>query len=272
MVTEKCFQADGVALNFAEGPPGGAPLVLLHGITGWWQDFLSIMPLLAFRYHLYALDFRGHGRSGRVPCRYRLEDYSRDTIAFLRQQVGEPAVLLGHSLGGMVAVQVAAQAPDTVRALVLEDPPLFAVRGERLRARAYYPMFIACRDLAQTEFSLEAWLPELARLWPEGNLVELRAWAKSLSRMDAEVLSHYVDGRLSENYYIDELLAQVGCPVLLLRGDPGIDGIITDEDARRATTLLKQCVLVSVPGVGHLIHAPQPEFFRRTVTDFLESL
>jgi pimeloyl-ACP methyl ester carboxylesterase len=85
MLTEKIFDTGVVALNYVEGPPSGLPLVLLHGVTLRWQDFLNVMPTLAFRYHSYALDFRGHGCSGHVADAYRIVDYTQDVIHFLRQ-------------------------------------------------------------------------------------------------------------------------------------------------------------------------------------------
>src|SRR3712207_1787845 len=174
MFTDKMFDTGIVSLNVAEGPAAGPPLVLLHGISACWQTFLSIMPPLAFRYQLYGVELRGHGRSGRVPGAYHLEHYAQDTLALLRQQIAAPAVLLGHSLGGLVAIQVAAAAADAVRALVLEDPPLYGHRGARLRARTNYRRFMAWRDLAQTDYAMEVWVAELAKLEPESDAAALR--------------------------------------------------------------------------------------------------
>ena len=82
------------------------------------------MPDLAAEWHIYAPEFRGHGRSGWVTGSYRLQDYTDDTIAFLRGRVCEPAYLFGHSLGGIVALMVAAQYPEGIRAVVVGDSPL----------------------------------------------------------------------------------------------------------------------------------------------------
>jgi pimeloyl-ACP methyl ester carboxylesterase len=83
-IQEHAFDTGTVTINYAKGPPSGPPLVLLHGGSGRWQNYEGIIPDLAARFHLYAPDFRGHGKSGRVPGRYQLEDYANDTIAFLR--------------------------------------------------------------------------------------------------------------------------------------------------------------------------------------------
>jgi pimeloyl-ACP methyl ester carboxylesterase len=62
-------------------------------------------------WRVYELDHRGHGRGG-----YRIVDFAADTIEFLRRRIERPAVLVGHSLGAMIAIAVAAEAPDLVRA------------------------------------------------------------------------------------------------------------------------------------------------------------
>ena len=141
---EHTFDAGPVAINYvAEGREDGRPLVFLHGVSGRWQTWLPVMTAFAAGWRLYALDFRGHGRSGRAPGAYRAVDYAADVVAFLRRRVEQPAVLVGHSLGAIVAVAVAADAPEAVRAVVLETPPLgvfdeqdFTVRPERPGFRA----------------------------------------------------------------------------------------------------------------------------------------
>jgi pimeloyl-ACP methyl ester carboxylesterase len=111
---EQTIQAGAITLNYAEVSGPGKPLVLLHGGSARWQSFEVLLPDLAASWHIYAPDFRGHGKSAWVSGSYRLQDYANDTIAFLRQRVKEPAYLFGHSLGGMVALLVAAQYPDGV--------------------------------------------------------------------------------------------------------------------------------------------------------------
>ena len=108
MLKEQTFDAGEVTINYAEGPASGPPLVLLHGGGDRWQDFLPIMPSLVMRWHLFALDLRGHGRSGRVPGKYRPEHHVTDVVAFLEGRFTERVVLFGHSLGGGVALLVAA--------------------------------------------------------------------------------------------------------------------------------------------------------------------
>jgi pimeloyl-ACP methyl ester carboxylesterase len=118
-IKEHTFDTDPVILNYAKTSSPGTPLVLLHGGNARWQSFESIIPDLTLTWHVYARDFRGQGRSGWVPGSYRLQDYTDDTIAFLRHHIHQPAYLFGHSLGGIVALMVAAQYPEGVRAVIV---------------------------------------------------------------------------------------------------------------------------------------------------------
>src|SRR5437762_2833035 len=98
MLVERTFDAGGVSINYAEEPGAGPPLVMLHGVTSRWQNFLNVMPMFTQRWHVVAADLRGHGRSGRVPGHYGLMEYAADVIALLRGLDAGPAVLVGHSL------------------------------------------------------------------------------------------------------------------------------------------------------------------------------
>jgi pimeloyl-ACP methyl ester carboxylesterase len=199
MLREQTFDAGAVTLNYVEGPAGGAPLVLLHGVTGRWQAWLPVMADFALRWHVYAVDLRGHGRSGHVPGAYRVTDYAGDIIALLRQHIGEPAVVVGHSLGAIVAIAVAADAPEAVRAIVLEDPPLAAFRHQS-RERPELPRFRVQRDLARSTATVDELAAELAGAMPSLDAAALRARATAVRQMDPDVLTMILEDRAKEGY------------------------------------------------------------------------
>jgi pimeloyl-ACP methyl ester carboxylesterase len=124
MLKEQTFDTGTVTINCAEGPPSGSSLVLIHGGGDRWQGFLPILPALTMRWHVFAVDLRGHGKSGRVPGQYRPEHYVADVAAFLERRFAGPVSLFGHSLGGWIALLVAARLAERVGALILGDPPL----------------------------------------------------------------------------------------------------------------------------------------------------
>ena len=102
------------------GEPGSPPLVCLHGVTNHGRHFRPLAERLADRFHVLALDQRGHGDSTWEPP-WHLEQYVEDALAAAPD---ERCTWLGHSFGGRVAYEVAAAAPERVERLVLLDPAI----------------------------------------------------------------------------------------------------------------------------------------------------
>lgn len=293
MLKEKSFDTGAVEINYAEGPPSGPPLVLLHGFTGRWQGFLPIISALSMRWHINALDFRGHGKSGRIPGQYRPEDYLADIMAFVQQQLTEPAILFGHSAGGMVALMLAAQLPKKVRAIIngemtLSIERIVALESDKVRIN----FWAALRDLAGSGRSVAEMVSALADIpvsvpeqdkpvrygdLPSVNDASLREWARTLSQLDPGVLEFHAEGRVQEffeNINMDEIIGRISCPVLLLQGNPSLGGLMTDRDVEHALSVLPDASHVLIEHAGHDLGLGTWEVapLLRAVTDFLESL
>jgi pimeloyl-ACP methyl ester carboxylesterase len=283
MLSEKSFPAAELRLNYVTGPPSGPPLVFLHGVTRRWQDFLTFLPSFAWRWQVHGLDFRGHGRSERCPGRYLVVDYVRDAVSFLDSELTQPAVLYGHSLGALVAIAAAAQRPEKVRAVVLEDPPA-PVLVREIRRTPFHALFTGFRHLLSQEHDVLALSRNLAELTLPANgggnvrlgqirdATSLRFTARSLLHMDPEVLSPLIEGRWLEGYPVEQSCRGVRCPVLLLRADETFGGMLPPRDAEQLAAWMSDCTVIHAPGVGHLLHWLQPETTTRHVTGFLEAL
>ncbi len=269
-VHECSFDIGTVLLNYAEVSSPGAPLVLLHGGSARWQSFDTILADLAANWHIYAPDFRGHGKSGWAPGSYRLQDYADDTIAFLRQCLKEPAYLFGHSLGGMVALLVAAQYQDGVRAVAVGDAPL---SGKTWRA-----------VLDQSRDRLAAWRALSGGQKPLGELIEalkdspveapggsgpvsmrqvmgedapVFEWlALNIAQNDPDMLASLLDRFevTAAGYEMDSVLLAIKCPVLLLQADPAAGGLMTDTEVEQALPLLARPNHVRLERVSHVFH------------------
>lgn len=272
MLEEKRFDTGTAAIHYVEGASSGLPLVMLHGIGMRWQTFLSVLPALAFRYHTFALDLRGHGESARTPGHYQIEDYAADVIDFLCEQVRAPAVLIGLSLGGNIAIQIAASAPALVHALVLEEPAFYFASKDRFEKHMYYQPLSMLHEFLNTRPTCDALKSKVRTLLPHADQVSVGANAKSWSRADSEVFAQVVDHRTHEHFHLDTLLPQISCPVLLLEGSPEQGAQLADSDVELANALLGQCTHVRVQGAGHNIHHTQPTMYYQLVSQFLESL
>lgn len=272
MLAERTFDAGSATLNYADSQSDGPPLVLLHGLSYRWQSWLAVMPALSLRWHLYAPDLRGFGRSSRVPGAYRAVDYARDVVAFLREVVGQPAALVGHSLGAIVAIAVAAEAPDLVRALVLEEPPLGIFLDQSMRETRVFEPYRRMRDLAVERPSLDETVARLGKAMPDVDAVELRSRAISLLQRDPEALTFVLEDRAKEGLDLDRRLASVECPVLLVQGNEAMGGALDDARARWALSRLRRATHVYLPNAGHFIHHASPLDFARLVVDYLETI
>ncbi len=280
---EQDFKTPGPTLRVARGAPGGPPLVFLHGVMRRWQDFSPIFPSVAARWEVFALDFRGHGASERAVGRYRVVDYVEDAVALLRTQAGGPAVVYGHSLGAMVAAAAAAEAPDLVRAVVLEDPP-FETMGSRIRRTPFLGFVQGMRELIEkglTGLELVDALRELRFGAPGGPVMRLgdvrdasalRFAASCLARIDPAVLEPIIEGRWLEGYDVEGILGAIRCPAMVLQADGAVGGMLTDADAEMAERMLPDCLRIRFEKVGHLIHwADVPGLLRHLIA-LLESM
>lgn len=134
---EKRFNTGEIELNYVTGPASGPSLVLIPGQGADWKNYTKVLLLLSKNYHVYAIDVRGHGKSDWATGDYSFASIGRDMTAFLESVVGEPAFISGNSSGGLIALWLAANRPDLVKGIILEDPPLFSADWPRIREDSY---------------------------------------------------------------------------------------------------------------------------------------
>ena len=259
---EATFDTGKVVLNYAEGPEMGPPLVMLHGGAGRWQLYSGMLTELAERCHVYAPDLRGHGNSGWVSWGYTIRDYSEDISAFLRDVSG-PVVLMGHSLGGIIAVATAKACPDLVRALIVADAPLDAATWCQ-RLQEQHDKLAAWRALSggtRTVEEIERLLgdtPEgnstLREIFGEGSPV-IHELAERLHRHDPDMHGMLIEDyeNVAAGYEMETVLPAIHCPVLLVQADPSAGGALTDEEVQRALTLLANPTHVRFTGMDHML-------------------
>lgn len=283
-ITEHTFDTGEVSLNYAEGPAHGAPLVLLHGLGRRWQVFLPVIPALSMRWHIFAADLRGHGKSGRVARGYHGTEYAEDIARLIRERVPGPAVIFGHSLGGMLGMWIACHHPELVRALILGDNMIVA---RRLGNPMYKALFIGLRDLARRGGSLESIAEGIGnislpvpttdesveiRQLPGNDEAYLLSWARCVQQADADTYDMTLNGSALEDWDGETVLRGISCPTLLLQGSPELGGLMSDADVSLATRLLTHHTHVRFRNLGHALFIQQPEPVLRAVTNFLESL
>ena len=242
----------------------GEPLILLHGLFGSGDNWFGVAPKLAEQFHVFAPDLRNHGHS---PHHAEM-DYplmAADVEKFFAAQKIARAHVIGHSMGGKVAMQFALDFPAHMKKLVVVD------MAPRAYVRAHDQIFAAllALDLAvfQTRTEIEN---ALAPGIPSLNL--RRFLLKNLSRDDHGKFIWKMNLRgLAENYSrLGEVLSpQNGFakPALFIRG--GKSDYINVADELEIRRLFPAAEIQTIAAANHWVHADAPEEFVRLVLNFL---
>jgi esterase len=252
---------------YAESEGDGEPVVILHGLMGSCENWRSVRAALAGRYRVICLDLPNHGRSPQAP-RTDLGSMGDDVVDTLHALgVQGRAFVVGHSLGGKVAMQLASDRPERVRGLVVVD----------ISPRAIQPVHLfvlrACQQLdlaaAARRSDLDA---ALAQYVPQAETREFLL--KNVARDAAGAFAW----RVPLQYLIDNyravsdappLLAPYAGPALFVAGETSPFRLRNDEELVRGW--FPAARFVTVAGAGHLVHTDRPEAFLAEVRSFLEA-
>ncbi len=252
--------ANGIEIAYAEAGSGERPLVLVHGYTGFRQDFESQWQGLAELGWTLAPDLRGHGESSHAdPAGYTLDTLAADLIAFLDALGIGRCDLLGHSMGGMAVLRAALAAPERVASLVLMntsaspldfiDPDLMERASQLACAAGMDALFEAMRahesDDRRTAPSLRTeveWGAERFWRWRRARIVAMdpRAYLPFAAQMR---------GCAS----VEPRLGEIACPTTVLVGDRDAEFLAPSAALAASIPDARQVVL------AHAAHQPQHE-------------
>ena len=242
----------------------GEPLILLHGLFGSADNWFGVAPKLAEKFHVFALDLRNHGHS---PHNAEM-DYpliAADVEMFFTAQKIENAHVIGHSMGGKVAMQFALDFPSRVKKLVVVD------MAPRAYARTHDKIFAALLALDLNAFQTRQQIEDaLASEIPSLNL--RRFLLKNLGRDDHGKFFWRMNLRgVAENYSrLGEVLSpqnQFEKPTLFIRG--GQSDYINAADEAAIRKQFPTAKIQTIATANHWVHADAPEEFIRLVLDFL---
>ncbi|HLN77206.1 MAG TPA: alpha/beta fold hydrolase [Nocardioidaceae bacterium] len=251
-------------------PAGEAPLlVFLHGLTDSGSGWPSAERHWGSTYSILTLDQRGHGTSPRFTpeqlATHPGEVMVADAIGIL-EQLDAPPILIGHSLGGAVALTAAVRRPELVRALVLEDPaPLGPDDLQQDRSRgeefaAGVRQSLASRDDEDLLRIRREQHPD----WAED---ELLVSGVAEQQIDLDYLVH---GDFKPVTRWPELFAGLSVPTLVVSGDDMSEVCVTERMEERIGDIANPHVrVVRVAGAGHCIRREQPAAYYAAVDAFL---
>jgi pimeloyl-ACP methyl ester carboxylesterase len=271
---ELYFESAGMRLHGLEGPAAGPALLLLHGATSNCYTWMKVMTELSQRWHVYAFDLRGHGLSGRPADLegYNFKYHIADTVALLRDVVREPAVLVGHSYGAVIAALAGMPGAQWLRGVVLEDPPMHLRRENQESKLDYFKMVYQLRQTAQT---VDEVIPLLAVQFPHIPAAELRPFAQSLAWLDPNYLVAITCGNERETARgvdFEAHLRGIECPLLVMQADRAKGAALAPEDVEFIMANARHAQLATFPGSGHGIHDDQPAQFLKALDEFTAEL
>lgn len=238
------------------GNAAAPPLVCVHGYTGSADAFNGFARHFRDRFHIVALDVRGHGESAWSPSgAYTYRDQAGDLAAFADRLGLDKFILLGTSMGGIIAMTYAMQHGQRLRALVLNDigpdveqgsqrithmvgsrPDVFATLDDAMAYRREASPIVAARDVAdQRELAFG-----VLRQLPDGKW----GW-----KMDPAYIRQRVERGAPVRPDLWPALAKLACPTLVVWGNTS--DVLSEAQARRMVQTLPQGELLTIAGVGH---------------------
>lgn len=253
---------DGLKLAYRDYPGSAErpPLVCLHGLTRNSRDFEAFAERFAGRYRVIAPDFRGRGLSDRDPQpeRYNPKTYADDILQLLDELEIDRAVFVGTSLGGIVAMLIAATEPQRVAATILNDvgPELDLGGLDRIRNHTGRPVRFDDWDDAAS------YARDIGRGLPASNGPE--DWKRAAKRLFTEdgdgivldydmAIANVFDPPKEEGppaFDMWPLYRQLGqFPLLIVHGEAS--DLLSAETAAAMVAAVPGAALVTVPGVGH---------------------
>jgi len=245
------------------GKGSAPPVILIHGLGGSASSFAALaVPLLSVSRRVLVLDLPGHGRNRLAPGEEPATGPEQGAaVGAALATVSEPAVLVGNSLGGALALHVAAAAPDRVAAVVGLSPAGAPLAGEA-RSQLLHAFRGGIESARELPARLYARPPRLARLFERDVgrhflAPPVRALLKNLSAGDEPGIR-------------PEIFDKITQPVLILWGDA--DGILPHASVEFFRSHLRRGTVEVLPGCGHLPHVEQRAIVAARIARFLAEL
>jgi 3-oxoadipate enol-lactonase len=242
----------------------GSPILLIHGLGGTCDDWEYQTAELARSHRVISMDVRGHGRSAKPRGPYSVKQFAADAVSLVRELGAAPAHVVGFSMGGMIAFQMAVDSPDALRSLTIVNSgaamPLerFSQKA-RVRSRYAIVRMFGMRALAKVV---------AAPLFPRAEQAAMRKkFEDHLAANDAR--AYLASFRATSGWSVADRMGGIGCPVLVVASDHDY----TPVEWKRAYAAKMPNARVAVLRESH--HAgpiDQPDQFNRAVLEFLDSV
>ena len=241
----------------------GQPVILLHGWLGSWGYWLKTMETLKGQYRCYALDFWGFGESGKLRNSYQVTDFVRLVDQFMDRLGIEKAPIVGHSMGGTVAILLALHKPERTKKIIVVGSPIVGSSLNIFLRLAGKPWIasLVWQMPAVLQLGIRLFSPYIVKDWP--------IWYKMITRdlsqttLEAFFLSigslHQTDLRPQ--------LPGITTPIMGIYGMG--DNVVAPTQANVITNNVPISRIKMMPGSGHFPMLDEPQAFNTYLAEFL---
>jgi pimeloyl-ACP methyl ester carboxylesterase len=250
---KRFLTSNNLELEYAEQGDIDAPvLIMLHGFTDSRISFSRILPMLPSSMHVVAISMRGHGNSGKSGDDFSVKSMSDDVIRLVEARKWKQVSLLGHSMGGVIAMQTAMDHPERVSRLILVGTDPFY--GDNAGMPEFLQAVETLTDPVPRQFSLDFQLSTIVQPIEESFLDELVAESEKLSAKNwrlclTSILKTDLRSRLPE----------LNMPVTVFWGEK--DAVCDIAGQQEMWQGIKKVNLIKFAGIGHALHWEAPREF-----------
>lgn len=251
----------------------GPPLIIIHGLYGSSDNWVSIGRKLAENFEVFIIDQRNHGKSPHSPD-HNYQVLKADLLEFMDAQSIVKAIIIGHSMGGKVAMFFAADYPERVSHLIVADiSPSSYQFTSSTQLLAHTTIIRAMFNLDFYGISNRQEVDDiLAKSIPENRIRQFLL--KNIKRSKNNEYSWRLNIRTIKNELknimegLDENQTEIsGFPVLFIKG--GNSDYIQKDDEKIIKKIFPYADIETIPNAGHWLHAEQPELFLEKINDFI---
>jgi pimeloyl-ACP methyl ester carboxylesterase len=241
----------------------GRPVILLHGWLGSWGYWLNTMESLKNQYRCYALDFWGFGESGKRRSSYHVDDFVNLVDQFMDRLGIEAAPIVGHSMGGTVAMALAINRPERVRRVIVVGSPVVGDSLHlflRLAGKPWIANIVWSVPVA-LNFGIKVFSPFVVKDWEE--------WYQMITRDLSRTTLEAFFSSINSLRYTDlrPQLARIDKPIMGIYGVN--DRVVQPAQAQVITKVAQMSQVKMMASSGHFPMLDEPQAFNRQLVEFL---
>ena len=239
----------------------GTPLLLIHGLGSSARDWEKQVPYFSKGYRVITFDVRGHGQTDKPKGPYSVKLFAEDTAEFMKTIGVESAHVVGISMGGMIAFQLAVTAPERIKSLVIANT------GSELIVRSFRDFLqVMQRKLIVRVLGMRKMGEVLSkRLFPDPGFEDIqKIFVERWAENDPRAYRDSMQGLLG--WSVTEQLSSIECPTLILSADHDYTSVEVKESI---VAKMPNAKLVVIPNSRHAVPVERPEEFNRIVGEFL---